>query len=179
MKTNQIKAYLRALENDLWMRGLADPETLAEIESHLLEAVERGQARGLSLEEAERQALARFGPAEVVGTAFEKERKAPMQKILLALGLLAGLLLAYVDSLPKWDDTGILVGALLLTSGLLALLGYRRPWLLALAVGLWIPLHDAFVQHDVRIFVVLLIPFVGAYAGWAVHLALRKALHPA
>ncbi|MGC1375532.1 MAG: permease prefix domain 1-containing protein [Anaerolineales bacterium] len=179
MKTDRIKTYLRTLERDLWMRGLADAETLAEIESHLLEAVERGQARGLSLEEAERQALEHFGPANVVGTAFEKERKAPMQKVLLALGLLAGLLLAYVDSLPKWDDTGILVGMLLLTSGLLALLGYRRPWLLALAVGLWIPLHDVFVLHDARIFVVLLIPFVGAYAGWAVYLALRKTLHPA
>jgi len=179
MKTDRIKTYLRTLERNLWMRGLADAETLAEIESHLLEAVERGQARGLSLEEAERQALERFGPANVVGIAFEKERKAPMQKVLLALGLLAGLLLAYVDSLPKWDDTGILVGMLLLTSGLLALLGYRRPWLLALAVGLWIPLHDVFVLHDARIFLVLLIPFVGAYAGWAVHLALRKTLHPA
>ena len=102
-----------------------------------------------------------------------------MQKILLAIGLSAGLLLAYVDSLPNWDDTGILVGMLLLTSGLLALLGYRRPWLLALAVGLWIPLHDVFVLRDVRIFVVLLISFVGAYAGWAVHTALRKTLHPA
>ena len=173
MKTNRIKTYLRALEQDLWMRGLADAETLAEIESHLLEAVERGQARGLNLEEAERQALERFGPAKVVGTAFEKERQASMQKILLTISLLAGLFFAYVDSLPNWDDTGILAGMLLLASGLLALLGYRRPWLLALAVGLWIPLHDA------RIFVVLIIPFVGAYAGWAVHLALRKTLHPA
>ena len=179
MKTDRIKTYLRALEHDLWMRGLADVETLAEIESHLLEAVERGQARGLNLEEAERQALERFGPAKVVGTAFEKERQASMQKILLTISLLAGLFFAYVDSLPNWDDTGILAGMLLLASGLLALLGYRRPWLLALAVGLWIPLHDVFISHDARIFVVLIIPFVGAYAGWAVHLALRKTLHPA
>jgi len=179
MKANHVKAYLRTLERDLWMRGLTDPETLAEIESHLLEAVERGRARGLSLEEAEKQALERFGPAKVVGTAFEKERKFPMQKILLSIGLLAGLLLAYVDSLPKWDDTGILVGLMLLTSGLLALLGYRRPWLLALAVGLWIPLHDVFVQHDARIFIVLLIPFIGAYTGWAIHAAVRKTLRPA
>jgi len=179
METNQIKTYLRALRNDLWMRGMADDETLAEIESHLLEAVERGQARGLSMKEAEEQALERFGAAKIVGKAFEKERKSPMQKILLTLGLLAGLFLAYVDSLPKWDDTGILVGVLLLVSGLLALLGYRRPWLLALAVGLWIPLHDVFISHDARIFIVLIIPFAGAYVGWAIHGALRKTFKPA
>ena len=179
MKTNPIKAYLRALQNDLWMRGMTDDETLAEIESHLMEAVERGQAHGLSLEDAERQALERFGTVKIVRKAFEKERKSPMQKVLLILGLLAGLFLAYVDSLPKWDDTGILVGALLLVSGLLSLLGYRRPWLLALAVGLWIPLHNVFISHDVRIFIVLIIPFAGAYVGWAIHGALRKVFKPA
>ena len=179
MKTNSIQTYLRALERDLWLRGLRDPEALAEIESHLLEAVERGQARDLTLEEAQQDALARFGAAKIVGNAFEKERKAPMQKILLVIGLLAGLFFAYVDSLPNWDDTGILAGMLLLTSGLLALLGCRRPWLLALAVGLWIPLHDVFVMHDLRIFLVLIIPFVGAYAGWGVHQIFRKTVQAA
>ena len=99
-----------------------------------------------------------------------------MQKILLGIGLLAGLFFAYIDALPNWDDTGILAGLLLLTSGLLTLLGYRRPWLLALAVGLWIPLHDVFVMRDLSIFLVLIIPFVGAYTGWAVHQVFRKTL---
>jgi len=102
-----------------------------------------------------------------------------MQKVLLGIGLLAGLLLAYVDALPKWDDTGILVGGLLLASGLLTFLGYRRPWLLALAVGLWIPLHDIYLTHDFRMLLVLIFPFVGAYLGWALHLGLRRILHPA
>ena len=97
-----------------------------------------------------------------------------MQKILLLIGLFVGLFLAYVDALPHWNDTGLLVGLLLLTSGLLALLGYRRPWLLALAVGLWIPLRDVFVLRDLRIFVVLVITFVGAYAGWGLHQVFKK-----
>lgn len=62
-----------------------------------------------------------------------------MQSILLAVGVLAGSLSAWVDSRPNWDDTGILVGGLLLVSSLLTLLGHRRPWLIALAVGIWIP----------------------------------------
>jgi hypothetical protein len=179
MVPDPIKAYLKALERDLWMRGLSDEDTLAEIEGHLLEAVEEGQKGGLSLEEAQRQALERFGSAKIIGTAFEKERIAPMQKILLVSGVLAGLFLAYLDSLPNWDDTGILVIGLLLSSGLLALLGYKRPWLLALAIGLWIPLHDIYLTHDLRMLFVFIFPFVGAYLGWAVHLLVRKTMHPA
>ena len=48
------------------MRGLADADTLTEIESHLLESVEQGVSQGLSVEEAEQQALDRFGPAELI-----------------------------------------------------------------------------------------------------------------
>jgi len=102
-----------------------------------------------------------------------------MQKILLGIGLVCGLFLAYLDSLPHWDDTGILVGGLLLSSGLLALLGYRRPWLLALGIGAWIPLHDIFISHDPRMLIVLIFPFVGAYAGWGLHRLFRTASHGA
>jgi len=179
MKDNRIRDYLQALKQALWMRGLSDTDALAEIESHLREAVEQGLKKGLSAEEAERIALERFGSVKMISDTFERERKDPMQKFLLVFGVLAGLFLAYIDALPKWDDTGILVGGLLLVSGLLALLGYRRPWLLALAVGLWIPLHDITLTHDFRMLLVLIFPFAGAYLGWALHLGLRKMLHPA
>jgi hypothetical protein len=177
MNQDCIEAYLHALERALWLRGLADADTLTEIESHLRESVEQGQLRGLSLEEAERQALERFGSVKLVASTFEKERKDTMQSILLAVAVLAGLFSAWVDARPNWDDTGILVGGLLLVSGLLTLLGGRRPWLIALAVGIWIPLHDIYLSHDLRMLVVLLIPLVGAYAGWAVRLGVRKTLH--
>jgi hypothetical protein len=178
-KPDRIQAYLRALERALWIRGLNDPGTLAEVESHLRESVDQGIERGLGAEEAERQALERFGSVKLVVRTFEKNRKDLMQTILLAVAVLAGLFSAWVDSLPTWDDTGILVGGLLLVSGLLTLLGQRRPWLVALAVGIWIPVHDIYLSHDVRMLVVLLIPFIGAYAGWAVRLGVRKTLHPA
>ena len=100
-----------------------------------------------------------------------------MQSILLAVGVLAGLFSAWVDARPNWDDTGILVVGLLLVSGLLTLLGGRRPWLIALAVGVWIPLHDIYLSHDPRMLVILLIPFIGAYAGWALRQGVRKTLH--
>jgi HAAS len=174
---SRIQTYLRELRRVLWLRGLAEADTLAEIESHLRESVEQGLGHGLSAEEAERQALERFGSVKVIARTFEKERNDVMQSILLAVGVLAGLFSAWVDSRPNWDDTGILVGGLLLVSGLLTLLGHRRPWLIALAVGIWIPLHDIYLSHDPRMLVVLLIPFLGAYAGWAVRLGVRKTLH--
>jgi hypothetical protein len=174
---NRIQTYLHELRGALWLRGLTDADTLAEIESHLLESVEHEILRGLSPEDAERQALERFGSVKIVVKTFERERKDVMQSILLAVGVLAGLFSAWVDSRPNWDDTGILVVGLLLVSGLLTLLGGSRPWLIALAVGIWIPLHAIYLSHDLRMLVVLLIPFIGAYTGWVVRLGVRKTLH--
>jgi len=177
--TKQIEFYLHALKRQLWLKGLFNADTLEEMESHLLEAVDAGIRRGLSPDESERQALERFGSVKVVSLAFEKERNILMQSLLLGIAVLAGLFSAYVDSRPTWDDTGILVGGLLLVSGLLTLLGHRRPWLIALAVGIWIPLYEIFKTHDFMMLVILLIPLIGAYGGWLVRLGIQKTFHPA
>ena len=177
--TERIDSYLRALKRQLLLRGIFNPELLVEVESHLLEAVEAGIRRGLNEDESERQALERFGSVKVISLAFEKERNNLMQNLLLGIAVLAGLFSAYVDSRPTWDDTGILVGGLLLVSGLLTLLGYRRPWLIALAVGIWIPAYEIFKAHDIMMLVILLIPLIGAYGGWLVRLGIQKTFHPA
>jgi hypothetical protein len=179
MKENRIRAYVRKLERHLWLSGLADKDTLTEIESHLLESVESNLRRGMSSDQAEIKALEQFGSVKVVTSTFEKERKDVMQSLFLVVAVLAGIFSAYVDSRPAWDDTGILAAGLLLISGLLTLLGHRKPWLIALAVGLWIPLHDIYLSHDLRMLFVLLFPLVGAYGGWLVRLGIRKTLHPA
>jgi len=177
--TKQTESYLRALKRQLWLRGMFDAESMEEVESHLLETVEAGIRRGLSAEESEKQALERFGSVKVVSRAFEKERNKAMQSLLLGIAVLAGLFSLYIDTRPTWDDTGILVGGLLLVSGLLTLLGHRRPWLIALAVGIWIPVFETFKTHDFMMLVVLLIPLIGAYGGWLVRLGIRKTFHPA
>ncbi len=184
MKGNRIQTYLHTLERQLRLRGFADVDTMAEIESHLRESVEAGVQRGLSPEEAEQKALERFGSVSVVAKTFEKERNSVMQKILLAVAVLTGLFIAFVDSRPTWNDAGITVGAMLLSSSLLTLLGYRKPWLIALAIGLWMPLYETYLSGNFSLpgviflpLFVLLICFIGAYAGWAVHLGIRKTLH--
>ncbi len=186
MKENRIQAYLRKLGHHLWLRGLADQNDLAEIESHLLESVEQGLMEGLSAQEAERQVLERFGNIRTILSAFEREGMLLMQKMLLGVAILTGLFIAFVDSRPTWDDTGITAGAMLLSSGLLTLLGYRRPWLIALAIGLWTPVYETYLSRKfyfpgVILFplLVLLIPMIGAYAGWAVRLGIRKTTHTA
>jgi hypothetical protein len=177
MKDDKIRTYLRALERKLWLRGLSNPETMAELESHLLESVAGGLRSGLNFEEAQTQALERFGSVKVIANTFEKERMDWMQNLLLGIAVLAGLFFAYVDSRPTWDDTGVLAGAILLTCGLLALVGYRRPWLLALVVGAWIPLRGIFITHNYFSLLALIIAFLGAYGGWAVRLGIRKTSH--
>ncbi len=177
--TKQIKVYLRALKRQLWLRGVFDPESLVEVESHLLEAVEAGLRRGLSVDESERQALERFGSVKVVSLAFEKERSNLMQNLLLGVAVLAGLFSAYVDSRPTWDDTGVLAFSILIVSGLITLFGHRRPWLAALAVGAWIPLRGIFVTHNYFSLLALVFAFVGAYGGWVVRLGFQKIFHPA
>ncbi|MEZ4387187.1 MAG: hypothetical protein R3D98_06340 [Candidatus Krumholzibacteriia bacterium] len=88
-----------------------------------------------------------------------------MERILLAIGAAAGLGITYIDSRPGWDDTGISAGLILLTTGLLALAGHRRPWLLALVVGGWITVRGLLVAHDPAAGLALVLALVGAYAG--------------
>jgi hypothetical protein len=83
----------------------------------------------------------------------------------VVIGVAAGIGLAFVDSLPHWDDAGVLVGAMLLVSCGLTLVGGRPPWLLALATGMWIPARTIIAGGDPLTAVVLIIPFLGAYAG--------------
>ena len=100
--------------------------------------------------------------------------KPTLQLVLLAVGVAAGLLLAYIDSLPKWDDAGIIAGGLLLVSALLTLLGYRWPWLMALAAGMWVPLRGIAVTGDLSLLLLLVFPFLGAYAGYLIRSGLVR-----
>ncbi len=98
--------------------------------------------------------------------------------ILLAFGVAAGLLLAYIDSLPRWDDAGIIAAGLLLASGVPTLLGFRPPWLMALAVGLWIPIRGLLLSHDPTFLAILAFPFVGAFAGFFLRNAVFRPSDP-
>ncbi|MCX6543552.1 MAG: hypothetical protein NTV05_03960 [Acidobacteria bacterium] len=98
-----------------------------------------------------------------------------MQKVLPVLALVSGALITYVDSRPGWDDAGVTAFAILAVCAILGLIGPKRPWLWALAVGLWIPLLGIVMTHNYGSVLALLIAFAGAYGGMAV----RKGIAPA
>ena len=173
----KINSYLRSLKLRLWTRGLADAETLAEIEGHLLDAMDKGIREGLNSDEAEQRAIERFGSVQTIIGSFEKERTNIMNKILLVVAILCGIFLAYMDSSPGWDDSGITVVGLMISAGLITSLGHPRPWLIGLAVGIWIPLLYIYQSQAFSMLFVLIIPLIGAYAGWAVRLGVRKTMH--
>ncbi len=102
-----------------------------------------------------------------------------MQKVLLIVAAAIGILIAYVDSRPTWDDAGVTAGALLLGAALVGLFIQRHPWVYGILIGIWIPLVQIYRSHDFRMLVILLIPLVGAYAGWGCRKAFRNPYHPA
>ena len=92
-------------------------------------------------------------------------------RVVLAAAIAVGLAIAYVDSRPNWDDTGITAFSMLIAAGGFALIAPRRPWLWALAVGIWVPAY-AFARTaspgSLGMLVVLAFPLAGAYAGMGV-----------
>jgi hypothetical protein len=98
-----------------------------------------------------------------------------VQRIVLLLGLAAGLALGFIDSRPSWDDTGVTAGAILLVTLLLAAMAPQRPWAIALAVGVWIPLFGILNGANYGSLLALAVAFAGAYAG----ALLRRTVLPA
>ena len=90
-----------------------------------------------------------------------------MNGVLLAISLAIGGAIAYVDSRPGWDDTGVTALAIFLSCGLLGAAGPGRPWLWALAVGAWIPAIGITQTGNYGTLLALPFAFAGAYAGMA------------
>lgn len=84
---------------------------------------------------------------------------------LLILAGLFGLLLAWLDTRPNWDDTAVLLGLILAATAFLGIRAPRRAWIWALAVGGWIPLLELLRSANLAPLVALVVAFAGAYAG--------------
>jgi hypothetical protein len=87
----------------------------------------------------------------------------------LGLGLLLaaalGIGVALLDSSPGFDDTAVTVFALLIAAAICAAIAGRRPWLVALLVGGFVPLFEIPAGAGGAPLVALLFAGVGAFVG--------------
>ena len=95
---------------------------------------------------------------------------------MIILAVAGGLVIAWVDSRPTWDDAGITAGMLFLTAALFGALHPPRAPVWALAVGVWVPLAGIVLHHNFGSLLALGVAFFGAYAG---ALARRALAFPA
>ena len=96
--------------------------------------------------------------------------------LAIVVSLAAGLFLARYDL--NTDDTGIEVGLLLIASALLAVLAPKRWWLVALCVGLPIPIAELVIGHAAvppAGVAALGVAIVGALIGFAISRASRTS----
>jgi hypothetical protein len=110
---------------------------------------------------------------------LSSDREHAMQKLLFVVALIVGGLIAYVDAQPNWDDTGITAAAIFVSCAVLGACGPSRPWLWALAVGLWIPVRGGLILHNYGTLIALVVAFAGAYIGAACRRAISPAYHSA
>jgi len=153
-----IDSYLADLRRALRARFFLQRRLLAEVEDHLRESAEELRRSGLAAEDAEREAVARFGPPKAV--AAEAVRAAWPRSLVPAALLLLGTLMLFVfplyaipeNTLPPapWAERpgyltwklyaslaayGVSLGAVLVAAGA-AWRGWARVALGALATSL-------------------------------------------
>src|SRR5262245_56490543 len=98
-----------------------------------------------------------------------------MRYLHLGICILVGLALAAVDPSPGFDDTGVLVTAILAAAILFGAIRPARAWLVGLTIGGWIPLANIIRHGDYGTLVALAIALTGAYVGAALRLLAAPA----
>ena len=175
MNFDQIDAYLAGLSLELRKRGVSDTRFVEEARDHLTDAVEHGLEHGLDVSVAQQEAIAQFGRADAVACDFVGDKYRLFDRIVLLAGIIFGLTITNIDARSNWDDTGVTAFCLVVAAAMCGFIAPRRPWMWALAVGLWIPMRAIVLSaspQSLAMLLVLVFPFAGAYTG----MALRRML---
>jgi len=90
MTSGPLDPYLRALARALHERGHEASRIVDEAREHLVDAVEDGVRRGLAREDAEREAVERFGPPDLIAAQTPPERNRIMARLTAALDTVVG-----------------------------------------------------------------------------------------
>jgi len=175
MNRNDIDAYLERLSAELSKLGASNRRFVEEARGHLSDAVEERVQNGMDVESAQLEALAQFGAAPVVARTFVKDKFLAFDCMVWLAALLLGSTIAYVDSRPTWDDTGVTALALVFAAAMCGFVAPRWPWRWALAAGIGTPLLAIARSPSlasVGMLLVLVFPFAGAYLGMMVRRSL-------
>ena len=92
--------------------------------------------------------------------------------IIIAISL--GIIIGCIDSRPHWDDTGITVGMVIISTFITGFISRIPPWILAISVGIWIPAFNILLHNNYGSLIALLIAFIGAYSGAYIRIVLQK-----
>jgi uncharacterized membrane protein len=86
--------------------------------------------------------------------------------ILLGLSIGLGLLIAWIDSRPTWDDTGVTAAMILVVAAIIGYIYPKQPVIWALTVSAWIPMWGIIHTNNYTSLLALLFGFVGAFLGY-------------
>ena len=96
----------------------------------------------------------------------------PRFYILLMIVVATGILIGWIDTRPKWDDTRITIAAILVTTFIPGILFPTRAWLWAVIVGCEVALFNLIPDGHTGGLIAVPVSFIGAYCG----VLLRKVI---
>jgi hypothetical protein len=104
-----------------------------------------------------------------------KEKVSQSFYIWCMVAVAPGLFVAWIDSRPNWDDSGISAFIIFLIAIIFGFITSQKPWLIALAVSIWIPLFSIISTHNYGSLLALLPGFIGSYLGYFIRKAIQKS----
>ncbi len=95
--------------------------------------------------------------------------------LTLLVSILMGLVIYWVNTLPNWDDAGIIATSIVLTSAVISYFYKTIPLVWGLAISCWIPVFGIIKTGDYKMLLILLFGLIGSLGGYFV----RKLMIPA